>query len=492
MTTKRLSFGILILCVVVLGLESTTVRSTAELAEEGGKSTAMVQNLEHYINHEAKLKGTITGISIRDAVSGEKLYDHMGDIRLRPASNLKLLTAAAALSALGKDYKVSTQLLTDGSISGERLNGNLYLKGKGDPTLLAEDFAALAQKVKENGINVIDGDVAADDTWYDSKRLSHDLIWSDEQWYYGAQISALTASPDADYNAGSVTVDVHPGQSGEKPDVTVKPETSHVQVTNDAKTITAAGNETLTVEREHGGNTIHVKGMIPAGSEGVKEWIAVWDPTGYALDLFRQSLKNEGITWTGRITTGQAPEEAAVLYTDKSMPLSELLNPFMKLSNNTHAEMLVKELGKTVHDEGSWEEGLDVLTTEIAGLGVDTSSLMIRDGSGISHMNLLPANDITELLYNVQEKAWFKTYLNALPKAGASERLIGGTLQNRMTERTVRAKTGTIDGVSTLSGYMETIQGEKLIFSILLNNLLDEEDGPEIEDNIIDIIAHRN
>ncbi|WP_425357502.1 D-alanyl-D-alanine carboxypeptidase/D-alanyl-D-alanine endopeptidase [Lentibacillus jeotgali] len=451
----------------------------------------MSEKLNHLIENEPKLQGAITGISIRDGETGEKLYGHNGDVRLRPASNMKLLTAAAALSVLGEDYRFTTEVLTEGSITNNQLDGNLFLKGKGDPTLMPEDFDMFAKKVKESGIDVINGDIIADDTWYDDVRLSPGLVWSDEHWYYGAQISALTVSPDKDFDAGTVVVEVAPADTGDSPVVTVSPDTDYVQVKNNAKTTTPGGEEDLTLNRIHGENVITIDGTIPADSANVKEWMAVWEPTGYALDLFRQSLEERGITWTGRVKTGQAPKKADVLHTGKSMPLSELLVPFMKLSNNTHAEILVKEMGKVVHDEGSWEKGLDVVESEMKSLGMTSDTTVIRDGSGISHMNLLPPDELSRLLYNVQDKEWFDTYLNALPNSNASDRMKGGTLRHRMNDVSIQAKTGTIDGVSTLSGYAEATNGSKFIFSIMLNNLLDEEDGPEIEDKIVKILVNQ-
>ncbi|TRM12196.1 D-alanyl-D-alanine carboxypeptidase/D-alanyl-D-alanine-endopeptidase [Lentibacillus cibarius] len=478
--------GILLVCLAIVIIGSAAISKSKQ---ERGEQQTMKENLDQFIKEDSQLKGAIAGISVRDATTGKKIYDHMGDVRLRPASNMKLLTAAAALSVLGDDYTFSTSVLASGTVKDNQLNGNLYLQGKGDPTLLSEDFDTFAKKVKANGIDVIEGDIVGDDTRYDDVRLSPDLIWSDEHWYYGAQISALTASPDRDYDAGTVIVEVRPRDVEEKPAVTVTPETEYVQVENTAKTVAGKGEADLTLERIHGENTLTVEGTIPKYAANVKEWMAVWEPTGYALDLFRQSLKKQGITWTGEMTTGAAPAQAKTLYEHESMPLSELLVPFMKLSNNTHAEMLVKEMGRMVHGEGSWEKGLEVVEEEMDKLGMNTETCLIRDGSGISHVNLLPPDEISTLLYSAQHQDWFEAYVHALPETGKSDRMAGGTLRYRMKDQTVQAKTGTIYGVSTLSGYVETSSGDKLIFSIMLNNLLDEEEGPAIEDKIVEMIA---
>jgi len=220
--------------------------------------------------------------------------------------------------------------------------------------------------------------------------------------------------------------------------------------------------------------------------------MSVWEPTEYALDLFRQALERNGIIVNGNIIAGTAPEETEVLLEHASIPLEKLLIPFMKLSNNGIGEVLVKEMGKQEYGEGSWEKGLEVMKEILPKFGMDIETMSLKDGSGISHNNLIPANEISNLLYAAQHESWFSIFLNTLPNAGKKERMIGGTLHERMHGLNVQAKTGTINGVTTLSGYLETNSGRKLIFSLMINNLLDdlEDEGKEMEDRIMEIITN--
>ncbi|WP_042224005.1 D-alanyl-D-alanine carboxypeptidase/D-alanyl-D-alanine endopeptidase [Oceanobacillus manasiensis] len=480
---SRVWMLLLIFCLVA----SVPIDKKVHAIEERG---TMKQRLDSIIETEPMLNGALVGMSVRDAKSGKLLYGKHGDTRLRPASNMKLLTAAAALEILGEDYTFPTEIKTDGVQRVEQLEGNLYLVGKGDPTLTPEDFAGFAERLQNLGITHVEGDLIGDDTWYDNARLSPDLIWSDESFHYGAQISALTASPDQDYDAGSVTLHITPStEPGEKPLVTVSPDTNYVTIHNRAETSPNDMEEDLTVEREHGSNEITLTGTVPAGAETVKEYMAVWDPTSYAMALFQDALQAKGITWSGEVKIGKAPEKGSLLIQNKSIPIKELLVPFMKLSNNVHGEVLVKEMGKHVNKEGSWEKGLEVMEEELEKLGLNQSTLLIRDGSGISHVNLIPANELSKLLFIVQDKPWFPAFKNALPVAGETEKMVGGTLRNRLGDVQVEAKTGTIFGVTTLSGYLQTLSGENYIFSIMINNVLDEEVAKEVEDRLVRIMV---
>jgi D-alanyl-D-alanine carboxypeptidase/D-alanyl-D-alanine-endopeptidase (penicillin-binding protein 4) len=454
------------------------------------RQEGLSQKLVPLIKKEPLLQGAIAGISVRSAKTGEILFEWNGNVRLRPASNMKILTAAAALSTLGEKHRFKTEVLTDGDSNGNVLKGNLYLKGKGDPTLLKEDFDHFAKELRRMGIEQIHGDIIGDDSWYDDVRLSQDVIWSDETAYYGAQVSALTASPNQEYDAGTVLVEISPGKRiGDKAVVHMTPKNNYIRILNHGITVSPDSASECRIQREHGSNIIVVQGMIPLQSNKKREWVAVWEPTGYALNLFGIALTEQGIQWTGKVRTEKTPQKAKILLTHKSLSLVELLTPFLKLSNNGHGEILVKEMGKVLKNEGSWEKGIEVIEEQLPKFGVNSQNIVIRDGSGISHLNLISANEISSLLFHIQKEPWFPPFLNALPVAGKQEKFIGGTLKSRMSvpplAGNVKAKTGTLTTVSCLSGYITINSGERLAFSILLNNLLDEEKGKDFEDRLM-------
>jgi serine-type D-Ala-D-Ala carboxypeptidase/endopeptidase (penicillin-binding protein 4) len=459
-------------------------------------SSVLEERINDLLNNSPDLQGGVSGISIRSAADGRILYQHQGDVRLRPASNMKLLTAAAALNVLGENYSFSTEVHTDGLVKKKTLLGNLYLKGKGDPTLLKSDFDQLAKDLLKQGIQKIKGQLVGDDTWYDNSRYSIDLPWSDETTYYGAQISALTAAPTPEYDTGSIEIKVTPGEKeGEKVGVVVNPKTNYVKIINKAVTTGTNGKKDITIEREHAKNSIIIEGTLPVGSKTIKEKVGIWNPTRYALTLFKQSLEEQGIKLTGKIKIGKVPETTNKLAIHHSMPLSQLMVPYMKLSNNVHAEVLVKEMGKVIHGDGSWEKGLEVLNAELKKFGLQPNNMVIRDGSGVSHVTLISANQISQLLFAVQKEKWFHSFLHSLPVSGEPEKMVGGSLRNRMktadVKGRVKAKTGTLTTVSSLSGYVTMKSGETLIFSILLNNLLDESKGKKIEDRLISIMVNQ-
>jgi len=445
---------------------------------------------------DPRLQGATTVVSIREAATGEVVYSHLGDTRVHPASVMKLLTGAAAFETLGEGHTFKTELYMDGRIESGVLHGNLYLRGRGDPTLTKNDLKAFVSELKAKGISSIAGNVYGDDTWYDDIRLSQDLNWSDEPYYTGSQVSALTLSPNDDYDAGTVIVEVNPAKkSGQAGQVAMVPANNYLTVVNKTQTVAKKGKKSITVERQHGTNTFIVSGTIPEGSTKTRTWASVWEPTNYTISIFKKTIEELGITFSTapKVERKKVTKGATLLTSKNSMPLHELFIPFMKLSNNGHAEVLVKEMGRTIGGEGSWDKGLSIIEATLSTLGLDTKNMLLRDGSGMSHKNLVTANEVTKLLYTAQTKPWYPAFLNALPVAGNGERFVGGTLRNRMTGTTaagnVQAKTGALNGVTALSGYVTTKDGEILTFSIMINNYLSDT-TPEILDRIAIALAN--
>ncbi|WP_079132042.1 D-alanyl-D-alanine carboxypeptidase/D-alanyl-D-alanine-endopeptidase [Streptomyces nanshensis] len=443
---------------------------------------------------DKKLDGGTSGVVVGDASDGRVLYRHRAGTRLMPASNTKLLTSAAAMDVLGPGYRYTTDVLTRGARHGGTLDGDLYLRGTGDPTLLAKDYDALAADVADSGIEKVTGGLVADDTRFDTQRLGASWAADDESAYYSSQISALTVAPDEDYDAGTVLLTVTPGaKAGEKPTVKATPSNRYVDVDVTAKTVAEDGSDTLSVEREHGGNTITVSGGVPAGADPVQSWTSVWEPTGYAASVFADALREHGVRVEGDTESGKAtPDGARRVARHTSMPLKKLNFPFLKLSNNNHAEVLTKTMGYETAGKGTWDAGLKAIDAFLEKSGVDTDAIRQVDGSGLSRMDNVSAGEFATLLQSVRKKPWFKQWHEALPVACASDRLTGGTLRDRMcdtpAEGNVHAKTGSLTGASALSGYVTDADGRELVFSIVLNNFLPES-VKDVEDEIVVALA---
>lgn len=413
---------------------------------------------------DSRLNGATVGVTVRNAKTGAVMYTHNADQRVVPASNNKLETAAAAFGILGTGYRFRTDVSTRG--------GKLYLRGTGDPTLDAAAYDRLAAAVAAKGIKKVKGDLVADDSWFEGPRLGPDWDPTDFPYYYAAEISALTVTPEAELDVGTVDVVVTPTTPGQPPRVSLTPDTGVVTIDNRATTGASGSASTVSVDRTVGTNTIVVSGSIPAGAT-FDDLATVPDPALYAADVFRRALKAHGVKVAGDIRHGTTPRSAKVVTARKSVPLARIATPYLKLSNNMIAEILVKAIGKKVTGHGSWTAGLPVIAKYLRTLGVDTSQVKQTDGSGLGHTNYTTATQISNVLKAAQRKSWFPVFYDALPIAGQPDRMVGGTLRSRMAGTpaagNVHAKTGTLTGVSALSGYVKDPKGQRLIFSIVFN-----------------------
>lgn len=435
---------------------------------------------------DGRLANAKVDVLVRDARSGAELYARAADEPLLPASNRKIESSTAAFGILGPGYRFRTSV--HGARSGDRIRGDLYLKGTGDPTMRAAEYDRLAAGLQAKGITKVTGDLVADDTWFDARRTAPDWDPEDFPFAYAAQISALTISPDDVFNAGSISVSVTPTAEGQPVGVALTPATNVVKVDNRAVTGRPGSPSTLAITRPNGSNTIVVSGSYPAGAARLDRLRSVEDPALYAADVFRSALKAHGITVAGTTGHGRTPARARRVVTRRSMPLSQLATPYLKLSNNIIAETLVKAIGRKVKGQGTWEAGLPLVTAYLKTLGVRTEQLRLTDGSGLGRSNLTTPRQLGVTLRAVRHKPWFRTWYNALPIAGQPDPLVGGTLATRMVNTAaagnLHGKTGTLTGVSALSGYVKDPQGRPLIFSILVNGSTGTLDPRAIQDRI--------
>jgi serine-type D-Ala-D-Ala carboxypeptidase/endopeptidase (penicillin-binding protein 4) len=414
-------------------------------------------------------------IAIRDANTGELVYSHNGNKLMRPASNLKLVTGAAALDTLGENYRFKTQLYIDGEIKNHTLHGNIYIEGSGDPTLSNVDFQEFATALKKLGITSVTGHVYGDDTAFSGSTLSPGVEAKEESYYYAARTSAITMSPNSDFDASTVIVTAYPTVVGVKPNYTITPNLSGMVVSNQAKSVKKGQKNTVVIKRLYNTNKIVISGNLPIGSSN-KEWVTVQDPTTNTLQAIKICMNNLGIKFSAssKVLRHQVPSDAQLVFTNESITLAKMFPVFMKLSNNSMGDIFVKALGQHVYGDGSLKTGAQVLFDYGKSKNITMSNWKFVDGSGLSSQNRVSAIDLTQLLYEVQSEPFYQTFYQSLPIGGNKDRLIGGTLKSRFNAANLQgrviAKTGYIENVNTLTGYMKGNSGKQYIFSILIQN----------------------
>jgi D-alanyl-D-alanine carboxypeptidase/D-alanyl-D-alanine-endopeptidase (penicillin-binding protein 4) len=425
------------------------------------------------------------GLLIVDAQSGETLYQQNADRYFVPASNMKLFTTALALTKLGTEYRFHTTLETSGTISSNGvLTGDVVLVGRGDPNLsnrkfpyeLKEEFDGptekplleLADAVAAKGIKEIIGDVVGDDSYFPRERYPNGWEIDDMVWEYGAAISSIVVDDN------TVTLTLTPGDTAGSPvQASVSPATPDFLVQNNVVTSAADAKSDLTLTRDPGANLVVVKGTMPAKGSPRKLILAVEEPAQHAAAVLKHLLEELGIKVHGIARANhEAPktqEDPQVLAEHVSVPLGDAIKLINKISQNLHAEMLLRTVGR---QNGMWTTPDDLMKTPqdfYASAGVAPDDVVQADASGLSRHDLVTPRAIATLLAFAQKQPWFDIYYASLPVAG-----IDGTLQDRMKDTPVagriHAKTGSVEHVRTLSGFAETPKGRRLIFSFLSNN----------------------
>ena len=445
-------------------------RAASSAAAAAASTTALGRRLSGILDDSRSRSET--DVSVLDASTGAVVYARRSTSPNMPASNTKILTAVAAMHVLGPDYRFSTDVVRRGRVTDGVLHGNLYLVGHGDPTTRQADYARLAKAVRAAGITRVTGKVVADGSFFDAQRYNPGWSTSYASEYYAAQTAALTVAPNADLDSGTVIVKVKGGARGQRPSLSTTPAAAkkYVRLVNKATTSSSTG---VSLSRGLGGNQITVRGRVRSGAT----WsglVTVDKPELYAAAVFRRELGTAKITVEGTTSLGTTPATKRTrVARDRSMTLSALLVPFLKLSNNLHAEALTKTMGTLDGEPGSWAGGLARTTAYVRGLGVPVKGFSLTDGSGVTRRNRVSPRTMAAVLVEVRSEGWWKAFDKGLPVAGVDSHWVGGTLRHRMNGTraadNAHAKTGSLTGVTALSGYVTGRDGRRYAFSIISN-----------------------
>jgi PBP4 family serine-type D-alanyl-D-alanine carboxypeptidase len=425
------------------------------------------------ILEDSSLSQSRTGIKIVSLQSGETWYARDSHLLFHPASNMKLLTTAAGLKVLGTNYKFKTELRTDTTASADSAIGNLYFKGYGNPALNLQDLWWMVFKLKELGVTRITGDLVCDESYFDDFYFGEGWMHEEASSWYWPPISALTV------NRNCVVVKVTPGKSvGDSLVVTLEPATEYLKIENTGVTVDSTdtlSTQKFKVERKwrQQENTIVVEGGVPTSSKAKEFIVEVVEPARYAGTLLSQLLASEHISFSGEVRKGTTPDTTEVLVNHSSAPFSNLIQHTNKVSDNLFAELILKTLGaETRGAPGTAEKGISAIHRFFSETGIDTTRLSLADGSGVSRYDLISPDQIMALLEAMHRDFGVQAeFISSLPIAG-----VDGTLTERMkgtaAENKLRAKTGSLRGVSTLAGYTTTADGEPLAFSMMMGHFV--------------------
>jgi D-alanyl-D-alanine carboxypeptidase/D-alanyl-D-alanine-endopeptidase (penicillin-binding protein 4) len=432
------------------------------------------------------------GIEVLDLDTGKPVYRWNTDRFFVPASNTKLFTTAMALTRLGPDFTFQTRVLADAAPdSSGRIAGPLRLVGGGDPNLSARavpyqrgpitgnPLAAieeLADQIAARGVKRIDGDIIGDDTWYVWEPYAAGWGIEDPESDDGPPISALTIND----NAFSVTI--APGtHEGSVAGLTLNPPLEPFRINNRVLTAGPGSPRRIRYSRLPGSRDLHLWGFVAQPQTMV---FALDDPARFAAEALRSALEDRGIAVAGQaLALHESPNDIADLAERApvtpapgvelarriSAPLVEDLRITDKVSQNLHAELALRAVGRARRNVGSFEAGLEELKTFLGEVGVAPEQYNIRDGSGLARLNLVTPSAVVSLLRYMHDSPHAKEWMSLLPVGGEdgtiATRFVGTPAVGR-----VLAKTGSLSHVSSLSGYIKRANGKWVVFSMLVNN----------------------
>jgi serine-type D-Ala-D-Ala carboxypeptidase/endopeptidase (penicillin-binding protein 4) len=493
-----------------------TLASSSVFAESAKGKTPkpnrqlLAQQIDKIISEPDVSRG-FWGIDVVSLKDGTVLYSQNSEKLFTPASNTKLFTTAAALALIGPDYKFKTTIETNGGVDRYgRLMGDLFVVGRGDPNISGRTLPYylrterkdpalkvledLADQVVAKGVKYIDGDIVGDDSYYAFERYGEGWAQDDMVWEWGAPVSALTVNDNVVY------VSIFPADKpGDKAFFQITPFAEYYKIDNRVMTTPAGtGPRRIYITREPGSNQLTLFGNIPVDDAGANEALAIEDPAEFTAEVFRGMLEKRGVVVYGKprtkhtelatlstfsVTTvapaaggdGESrpkppnPDSRTVVATYESQGLMADLKVINKVSQNLHAELMLRLMGREKGNGGTIESGLEVLRSFMLQAGIHSDEYVFFDGSGLSRQNLVTPHAITTLLKYADSQSWGPKYQDTLPVAG-----LDGSLSERMRSTAgqgrVQAKTGSLGHVNSLSGYATALSGDRVAFSIMSNN----------------------
>ncbi len=406
---------------------------------------------------------------------------------------MKLFTAAAALSTLGPNFIYRTTVESSAPPASESRVPDLFLVGRGDPNLGSRmlpyrynsparhpadlDFENLADQVAAKGVREVTGNLYADDTYYVYQPYGTNWAIDDLDWGYGAPITALA------FNDNSLKLEIRPAAFvGPRAQIFLDPDDDFYKIVNDVRTTSARIPAKVEVNRLPGSTELDVWGHIPIDSNGVDEGISIQNPPFYIGEMFRKLLEQRGVKVDGKVVVEElTPAEAAsrttlpnpphrvVMAEHDSLPLSQDIKVMLKVSQNLHAEMLLRTMSRVLDNQGSLEDGLGILRNFARQIGIAPEEVQFAGGSGLSRDTLVTPDALIKLLLFMSRAPYFQPFYDALPVAGVDGTLAGQFHHTALFER-VHAKTGSMDHVNALSGYMNLPGRRRLAFVIIGNH----------------------
>ncbi len=442
------------------------------LAPTGGY--AHIERTLSPLMSDSSLRRTEFGVQVVNVNTGEEVFSRNADKELIPASLVKVLTTAVALRELGSGYKFSTYLSTDGRVDADgTLNGDLYVQGFGDPTLVTEDLWRLVYDLWLAGVRRVEGDVIYDDTHFDDDRLiagwRKDVDLANGPAYF-APLGALSV------NFNTVAVVVGPGSEvGGPGNLVLETPSDSVRIVNEVKTGAARTRARYSIERSVRGRrqvTLKVKGSVPIGASPSRVYRTIVDPLDQFQSVFRMHLKERGIGVSGEHRDDQAPDGLKMLARKESDALPIVLARMNKHSSNFFAEHVLKAVGAEVYGEpGTTDKGVRVIQEYLETLGAHESEFDVVNGSGLTRLSRLRPSHLNSVMIDMaSDRILSPEFASSLSIGG-----VDGTLWTRFrgegTEGRLRGKTGSLNFVHGLTAYVDGGDGERYAFTFIVNEI---------------------